>query len=149
MVALDRKTVLEVLYNHVKDKSKILLSKRVVSISSSGEKVEMKTDDGSSYAGDMLVGADGIHSKVRSEMWRMARETDSGWLREEEQDPMSAANYCMFGISRMDGHCNRAYWFFNVPFGQKLYGKDIPRFSKEDQERFAERYSDANCKIWE
>lgn len=86
MVALDRKTVLEVLYNHVKDKSKILLSKRVVSISSSGEKVEVKTDDGSSYAGDMLVGADGIHSKVRSEMWRMARETDPGWLREEEQD---------------------------------------------------------------
>ncbi|GME32094.1 hypothetical protein DL771_010039 [Neofusicoccum parvum] len=166
MVALDRKTVLEVLYNHVKDKSKILLSKRVVSISSSGEKVEVKTDDGSSYAGDMLVGADGIHSKVRSEMWRMARETDPGWLREEEQDPMSAANYCMFGISRMDGkipagvtctsfgkdrsiavlsgHCNRAYWFFNVPFGQKLYGKDIPRFSKEDQERFAEKYSDVN-----
>lgn len=30
------------------------------------------TDDGAVYDGHLIVGADGVHSRIRSEMWRLA-----------------------------------------------------------------------------
>lgn len=49
MIILDRQMVLETLYDHVKDKSKVLMNKRVVSVINSKHCVEVKTDDGCPY----------------------------------------------------------------------------------------------------
>lgn len=35
--------------------------------------VTVTCEDGTSYQGDILAGADGVRSKIREEMWRLAR----------------------------------------------------------------------------
>lgn len=162
MIILDRQMVLETLYDHVRDKSKVLMNKRVVSVINSEDCVEVKTDDGCSYTGDILVGADGIYSTVRKEMWRIANEAEPGWTDEEDQNPVSAPYSCMFGISVMNGeipagiacNCykdnrslavltganNRVYWFYSKAYPTRLYGPDIPRYTDADCDKFAEEH---------
>lgn len=76
--------VLKILYDNIKDKTKVLTRKRVDNVDFVGEGVVVKTTDGSSYQGDILVGADGIHSTVREEMWRLAQKMSPGWIAEDE-----------------------------------------------------------------
>lgn len=78
--------VLQVLYDNIKDKTKILTGKRVQSVDMKEDKVVVKTEDGSLYTGDILVGADGVHSQVRSEMWRLANEQSPGEAALDKQD---------------------------------------------------------------
>lgn len=76
--------VLQLLYDNIKDKSKVLTKKRVQTVELSDDKVVVKTSDGSSFNGDLLVGADGIHSAVRKEMWRLANRASPGWIPVDE-----------------------------------------------------------------
>lgn len=78
--------VLQVLYENIKDKTKILTGKRVQTVELKADGVVVKTADGSVYTGDILVGADGIHSQVRSEMWRLADELSPGWIPSNERN---------------------------------------------------------------
>jgi 2-polyprenyl-6-methoxyphenol hydroxylase-like FAD-dependent oxidoreductase len=70
----DRQTVLEVLRDNLQDKSKLLVNKQVERVDHSTEGVIVRCKDGSSYDGDIVVGADGVFSKVRKEMWRLAEK---------------------------------------------------------------------------
>jgi len=76
--------VLQVLYENIKDKSKVLTEKRVNKVDLTKGGVEVTTSDGSTYRGDMLIGADGIHSTVRQEMWRLAEKTQPGYIPASE-----------------------------------------------------------------
>jgi 2-polyprenyl-6-methoxyphenol hydroxylase-like FAD-dependent oxidoreductase len=76
---------LQVLYDHIKDKSKIMTNRRVSGIESDEHGVVVTTTDGSTYEGDMVVGADGIHSAVRHEMWRIADEASPGYIPSGER----------------------------------------------------------------
>jgi FAD dependent monooxygenase len=75
--------MLEILYNHLPDKSKILCSKRVVDIQSTPDAAIAITDDGSSYVADMIIGADGVHSLTRNVMWKMMEKTDPETVKKE------------------------------------------------------------------
>jgi len=61
-----------VLYDNIKDKSRVLLNKRVERIEHAEDGVTVHCCVGASHAGDIVVGADGVFSKVRQEMWRLA-----------------------------------------------------------------------------
>jgi 2-polyprenyl-6-methoxyphenol hydroxylase-like FAD-dependent oxidoreductase len=76
--------VLQVLYENIHDKTKILTKKRVEKVEMTDDGVVVTTSDKSFYKGDILVGADGIHSSVRGEMWRIANETSPGWIPTDE-----------------------------------------------------------------
>lgn len=67
-----RQHLLNVLLENLKDKSKILVNKRVHEIAETDSGVEVLTKDGDVYFGDIVIGADGVHSIVRKEMRRMA-----------------------------------------------------------------------------
>jgi len=69
---LPRSDALKVLYNHVKDKSRLHHNKTLVSVEHSESIVAVKCEDGSLYKGDILIGADGVNSVVREELWRLA-----------------------------------------------------------------------------
>lgn len=74
---VDRQTVIQVLFDSLKYKDRVLTSKRVNVVEHGGDHVTVHTTDGSKYTGDIVVGADGIHSKVRQEMWRIANDAKS------------------------------------------------------------------------
>ena len=174
--------VLQVLYENIKDKKKVLINKRVEKASMDEDGVVVKTSDGASYYGDILIGADGIHSTVRNEMWRMANESQPGWIPEGEG--AGKMNFdilfrittltilavpcdfgCVFGISNPcegiepgasnsvfkkhesyivnGGPAGRVYWFYFFKLAKRLYGDDIPTYTKEDEKRIlAEREND-------
>jgi 2-polyprenyl-6-methoxyphenol hydroxylase-like FAD-dependent oxidoreductase len=68
----DRGDYLETIYSNIKDKTKIIVYKHITSVNQSDVGVTVTCADGTSYDGDILAGADGVRSKVREEMWRLA-----------------------------------------------------------------------------
>jgi 2-polyprenyl-6-methoxyphenol hydroxylase-like FAD-dependent oxidoreductase len=69
--------VLEILYTHLPDKSKVLLGKRISKVDHSAQGIIAHCQDGSSYHGYIIAGVDGVHSTVRQEMWRHADQSIS------------------------------------------------------------------------
>jgi FAD dependent monooxygenase len=69
---LPRQRLLHVLHQSFKDTSHIHVDKKVVDIATTEGGAYVFTEDGTIYTGHLVVGADGVHSKVRSEMWRIA-----------------------------------------------------------------------------
>lgn len=67
---LERRLLLQTLYDTLRDKSRTHLDKDVKKIEHLPNGVVVTCSDGSTYIGDVVVGADGIRSKVR------------GWMRE-------------------------------------------------------------------
>ncbi|KXH41096.1 hypothetical protein CSIM01_03302 [Colletotrichum simmondsii] len=141
-IFIDRKTLLQVLFDKLMFKDRVLTNKMV-------------THDGSVYSGDIVVGADGVHSTIRSEMWRLSQKSHSG---------LQSESRCIFGISKqpagMPGNaiqvnsffksCNYMmlsapdsllYWFLFTSLNRTC-GKSIPKFTKEDERALAENHFD-------
>ncbi|TGO47132.1 hypothetical protein BOTNAR_0542g00040 [Botryotinia narcissicola] len=152
---LDRQAVLKVLYDNIKDKSKVLTEKRLTKIEMNEKGVKAIMTDGSEFTGDILVGGDGIHSKTRSEMWRLAEEKIPGYIPAGEDNALPCDYSCIFGISNPipglepgnlhsvfreqssylinGGPESRVYWFYFFKHPTTLYGRDIPRYTKADE----------------
>ncbi|KAL3461597.1 hypothetical protein BJX64DRAFT_260526 [Aspergillus heterothallicus] len=160
----DRSTILQTVYDHIVDKSRLLTGKRVASVRHLEDGVEVTTADGSIYTGDILVGADGTHSRVREEMVRYANELGIG---EEyaDGDEASATYACLFGLSTSapapktpprgllawnlgyghscvigTGQGNRTYWFLAKHLGKTYKGSEIPRLTDEDRDRIVREH---------
>ncbi|RMJ12389.1 hypothetical protein CDV36_007925 [Fusarium kuroshium] len=162
-IFIDRQTLLRVLYDKLKFKDRVLTRKRVTRVDMTEGLVKVHTTDGSVYSGDIVVGADGVHSAIREEMWRHANESNnSGLFKPNELSGLQAESKCIFGISKRPSQlsskplqinaffkdCNymilsapgdRLYWFLFTEMN-KTYGKSIPRFTKEDERLLAEQH---------
>ncbi|KAJ4248457.1 hypothetical protein NW762_012794 [Fusarium torreyae] len=148
---LDRQKLLEVLYDNIHDKTKILSNKRVVQVQTSDRGSAAVTSDGETYPGDILIGADGIHSTVRNEMWKLANKLEPGSVDTSEAESVHCDYSCIFGISSscpgvkagdmnsvfrdrasyliIGGLNGRTYWFRFQKFPKRLFGSQIPRFT--------------------
>ncbi|KAG7425235.1 FAD-dependent monooxygenase andE [Fusarium oxysporum f. sp. raphani] len=166
MVFLDRQMLLKVLYDNIKDKSKILTNKRVVRTELANGGVHAVTSDRTIIAGDILVGADGVHSTVRSEMWRLAGRLSPGLFDPNEHEAPPCENSCIFGISNLcpginpgDLNCvfrnsssylvtggpqGRVYWFRFQKLPEKVYGSAIPRYTEKDLQKSLSEAADDN-----
>ncbi|KAB2573273.1 FAD binding domain containing protein [Lasiodiplodia theobromae] len=163
-VFIDRQMAIQVFYDHLQNKSKVLTDKRVASVKQLKDGIEVTTKDGSTYTGDILVGADGVHSTVRKEMWRLADELSPGYIPKSDQTDVTCDYTCMFGISHpvegfekesshmitnhgrsylvVDGPGGRIYWFLflkNERTLRNMEGEIPRRFSKQEEKALAEK----------
>lgn len=96
MIFLSRRSCMETLYKYIKHKDKILCNKRVSKVVRATSQVEVMTEDGTVYSGDILAGGDGIHSAVRKEMWRLGAELKPGYFPEDEWSCKSMDHIILF-----------------------------------------------------
>ncbi|KAL5332434.1 hypothetical protein BJX70DRAFT_404609 [Aspergillus crustosus] len=153
---LDYRRVLQLLYDNIRDKKKILTKKELQKVELVYDGVVVRTSDGSTYQGEILVGADGSHSTVRDEMWQLADKSSPGWSTLDRNTGPVAD----FGrISGISDHCfgiepgsqtsvfgkgqsylvngglgGRVYWSYFFKLDHRAHGSDLPAFTKTDEE---------------
>ncbi|KAJ5952082.1 uncharacterized protein N7479_010495 [Penicillium vulpinum] len=165
---VERRSVLQALFKYISRKSCVLTSKRMDRIEHSLDQekpVKVICTDGSCYEGDLVVGADGVHSKTRSEMWKAVEQNICGNFDvQKERRTMTAEYQCMFGISTpipgldpgmtddtfakdvsmvvASGKGGKIFWFLFKRMPWLYQSQEIPRFDTTDASRFAEQYFD-------
>ncbi|KAH0426457.1 FAD binding domain protein [Colletotrichum camelliae] len=159
MIFIDRQMLIQVLYSNLRHKERVLTSKRAVSVEILESSAQVTTKNGEVFSGDIVVGADGIHSTVRKEMWRNA---PPGYFPHDEYSKVPATTLCIFGISDRpqaypgasqhntlsEGHSyyvmaapgNRVYWFLFMELKETLYGENIPRYTKDDEAKIVKQH---------
>lgn len=82
--------LLQALYDNIHFKDRVLTRKRVTLVNTFEGYVHVETEDGSKYTGDIVVGADGVHSAVRKEMQRNILEFGPGRFEADKDDGSSS-----------------------------------------------------------
>jgi FAD dependent monooxygenase len=67
---LDRQKVLEILFRSYSENKNMHLNSEVTGVEETSDGVVVTTTNGTRYHGHLVVGADGVHSVIRSEIWR-------------------------------------------------------------------------------
>ncbi|KAI9155740.1 FAD-dependent urate hydroxylase [Paramyrothecium foliicola] len=102
VLLIERRALLDVLYNTLPDKSKVLFNKDMTKTVESSDGVKVFFKDGSFEKGDIIIGADGVHSLVREAMWRHANASVANLITVEEKKDHRAAIkttwVCLFGF---------------------------------------------------
>ncbi|KAM0324282.1 hypothetical protein ACHAPQ_008381 [Fusarium lateritium] len=160
-IFIDRQMLLQGLYDNLKSTASIHPGQKLVKVTELENGIQVTTKKGDVFRGDILVGADGIYSTVRKEMWRLGNESSPGYFPEDEWSSVPCYYKCIFGISQpmkaltkgtqyvynhnfsylvLVGPGGRLYWFLFVQLPVPLYGKDIPRYTKEDEEKLVQEH---------
>ncbi|KAH7011163.1 FAD binding domain protein [Ilyonectria destructans] len=157
----DRQMLLQILYNRLQHKERVLPNKRVVKIDHVEGGVNVTAADGEVFTGTLIVGADGVHSTVRGEMIKMARELQPKEFGPDDNELVPCYYKCSFGIAQnvpgwvpteqnivlgegnsllvVSGPENRVYWFIFEKLPEVKYGSDIPKYSKDDEAEFVKK----------
>ncbi|KAJ5759561.1 hypothetical protein N7520_006717 [Penicillium odoratum] len=161
----DRRTLLEILYDRLgESQHRIHTNKKVVKVDHFPTKVLIHCDDQSVVEGDIVVGADGVRSTVRQQMWDHMESIGLETEVKKEKSLMTSEYSCIFGISTATpgletgvmhrtygkdyssltiiGKNGRVFWFLFTKLDRVYSSTEIPRFSKEDMEKQLTQYSD-------
>jgi 2-polyprenyl-6-methoxyphenol hydroxylase-like FAD-dependent oxidoreductase len=95
-VVFGRPDLFQMLTSHIPS-GKILMGKRILSSSQTELGVMVRCSDGSSYHGDVLVGADGAYSSVRQCMHKTLKE--KGMLPKSDSEKLKFDQHCVVGIT--------------------------------------------------
>lgn len=84
-LTLERRKLLKSLYTTLKHKERVHEHSRVRQISEANGTSKVTLEDGTEHEGDLVVGADGVHSLCRELMWKKANETIDGYISAAEK----------------------------------------------------------------
>ena len=166
-ILFDRQSCVAHLYDNLPDQSTIKLNKRVEKIEHTETGIRVLLTDGTTEEGDIVIGADGVHSVVRRQMWDYASEFEPNSVPESDKSVLFSEYDALFGVSKMKGKpedYGMADAESNVIFGQGVtklffqqqgqqlwalifkdkYNQPPKRFKATDQdmEDVAKRFSD-------
>jgi 2-polyprenyl-6-methoxyphenol hydroxylase-like FAD-dependent oxidoreductase len=68
-MVFERARFIEMLYENLSEKSKIKTSRCVIGVEQDENGVKVQVNDGTYVTGDIVIGADGVHSFIRGQMW--------------------------------------------------------------------------------
>ncbi|KAL9561360.1 hypothetical protein ACKAV7_014715 [Fusarium commune] len=163
---IGRQEFLQLMYDRLPDSSKVLEGARVEDIIAEGSTVRLILTDGREFTGDLVVGADGVHSKVRELMWDMANKAVPGMVPLEEKQSIKTAYSAMIGLStpvpgleRFQAVENTSHdtlsfliicqpqwvsWqvFRKLPEHQKSCWPDRKKFTEEDMQALSDKIAD-------
>ncbi|KAL5335611.1 hypothetical protein BJX70DRAFT_374615 [Aspergillus crustosus] len=164
MAFLSRQELIQVLYSSFEDASHIHVNQRVARVQQGKDRIRVVTEAGTTYEGDLVVGADGVHSKVRAEMWSYSNSPDLGRIALRGHKGLTVEYSCIFGISSAvtglevgeqvasmhdgftimtyQGLGGRVYWFVVEKLDRKYTYPHLPRFTQQDAANGCERLGD-------
>ncbi|KAF2136597.1 uncharacterized protein K452DRAFT_237200 [Aplosporella prunicola CBS 121167] len=96
---LERAHVVKALWDTLPDQSVVVTNARLANIVDGPDGVRVTTTSGAEYAGDIVVGCDGVNSAVRSCMWEAANRNVPGLISEKEKRSLITSYKCLAGIS--------------------------------------------------
>ncbi|KAF2632749.1 FAD/NAD(P)-binding domain-containing protein [Macroventuria anomochaeta] len=141
-VLFDRQSCVAHLYDNLPDQSTVKLNKRVERIEHTETGIRVVLTDGTVEEGDIVIGADGVHSTVRSQMWDYASKFEPNTVPESDKSVLFSEYDAMFGVSKMKGEpedYGLAAAETNIVFGQgvtKLF------FQQQGQQMWALVFKD-------
>ncbi|KAF7532752.1 hypothetical protein G7054_g7705 [Neopestalotiopsis clavispora] len=161
---MERYELLRVLHRHIIDKDRLLINKKVVRVNTQDDIATVLTRDGSFFEAQIVVGADGVHSSVRGEMWRNADESDTGAIPKCDRENIRCEHACIFGTAKpisdfKQGEVVSAslegasagvmvgpkqqlftFWFWQLPEEMRSCSIDaIPHFGNEEKQHQLKR----------
>ncbi|EHK47137.1 uncharacterized protein TrAtP1_010212 [Trichoderma atroviride] len=168
-ILVERRFMLNCIYNQIGDKSRVHTQTCVATFTETEDGVEVVTDKGETFRGDLLLGADGIHSTIRKLMADKIAITNPASSKELQTGFTSTYN-CVFGTSKNArvsdgtqfmptggvqnvyypgfsgivaiGTPGLAFWFLLVKGDKETRMPEIPKFTEEDLEATIAKYGD-------
>lgn len=165
-VFMERKFWLSCIHNQIQDKSRIRPRTGVASFIETDDGVEVTTEDGEVIKGDMIIGADGIHSSIRNLMATHISSTDAAAAQELREGFVSTYQ-CIFSVSKnfnskgepflAEGSVDNVYyhgfsgvaaagvkglvfWFLFLKSNEVTKMPNTPRFSETDTLNVINKY---------
>ncbi|ROV98638.1 hypothetical protein VSDG_04341 [Cytospora chrysosperma] len=165
---VDRYRFLSGLYEGIKDKSRIHTREGIVSFIETENGVTVRTDQGNTFEGSILVGADGVHSETRRQLSLASQEQDpkrskilgNGFITryvcltalshnhfaDEPNRPFLADGVVNnayheeegLGTISCAGTANQLIWSIYIPVDQTEYPS--PKYGQEDIDAFVKKY---------
>ncbi|KAG0249950.1 hypothetical protein BG011_008786 [Mortierella polycephala] len=80
-------------------KDKLLMKKKVMSFVQNENGVHLRCADGTTYEGDILIGADGAYSSVRRSMYEHLEKENM--LPKGDRDGLECGHLCMVGVTKV------------------------------------------------
>ncbi|KAL3479737.1 hypothetical protein BJX99DRAFT_221685 [Aspergillus californicus] len=167
MIFMERCKMLDILYRHVKDKSKLHAHTMITGYEETADQVIVTTEDGQQHHGHILIGTDGIHSTVRRLMAdKLALRNPT--LSKALNEAFTSEYNCVFAVSRNDPHNpfvpdtmvhnsyhdkfstltaggekGLVFWFLFVKASTVTRTPNCPRFTDQDAESLIHKYGGA------
>jgi 2-polyprenyl-6-methoxyphenol hydroxylase-like FAD-dependent oxidoreductase len=98
VILFHRQKCVEHLYDGLPDQSKIRTSARIEHIEHTATGIKVCLTDGTFEEGDLVVGADGVHSLVRQFMWDYAAENEADTIPKPDKEAFSVQYKGIFGV---------------------------------------------------
>ncbi|KAL8941739.1 MAG: hypothetical protein Q9216_002067 [Gyalolechia sp. 2 TL-2023] len=161
-LVLERQQFMKMLYENLPDKNRVVVGKSISDYINRPDSVRVVLDDGSYDDGDILVGCDGVNSKVREIMWGHANTTTGRAVTAIEKRSLRTEYCCLLGVAPlMPGmelgnmtvtshrgfslmimtQSSQTFFFVNIKLTKPLAWPNQGRYTVEQTEKEAARFA--------